>query len=252
VDVVRDLQQRVVRAAEGAARGTDTEVEHEIINGVFSLLPNVALAQAMHANLSAVGGIEYDADERRFAEVLRRSLPDDSPPLESAAAVKPFEVPLGARQGGGSTDVGDVSWAVPTVGLRVATWVPGTSSHSWQAVAAGGTSIGTKGMLVAAKSRAPPSTSYSILRSCRTRRPSSRSAAGPATGTFHSSGIARHRSTIAPTRAAVQIRRAHEQHARGRNVHHQVAARVRTAELEYLDGDTAERHGRTNGYGGYA
>jgi aminobenzoyl-glutamate utilization protein B len=154
VEVVRDLQQRVVRAAEGAARGTDTEVEREVINGVFSLLPNVALAQAMHANLSAVGGIEYDADERRFAEVLRRSLPDDSPPLESAAAVKPFEVPLGARQGGGSTDVGDVSWAVPTVGLRVATWVPGTSSHSWQAVAAGGTSIGTKGMLVAAKTLA--------------------------------------------------------------------------------------------------
>jgi len=47
--------------------------------------------------------------------------------------------------------VGDVSWNVPTAGLRTATWVPGTSSHSWQAVAAGGTSIGTKGMLVAAK-----------------------------------------------------------------------------------------------------
>src|SRR5690606_39776748 len=47
--------------------------------------------------------------------------------------------------------VGDVSWVVPTVGLRVATWVPGTSAHSWQAVAAGGTSIGTRGMIVAAK-----------------------------------------------------------------------------------------------------
>ena len=54
----------------------------------------------------------------------------------------------------GSTDVGDVSFAVPTAGLGVATWVPGTPAHSWQAVAAGGTSIGVKGMMVAAKTLA--------------------------------------------------------------------------------------------------
>ncbi len=51
----------------------------------------------------------------------------------------------------GSTDVGDVSWTVPTVGFGTATWVPGTPAHSWQAVAAGGMSIGHKGMLLAAK-----------------------------------------------------------------------------------------------------
>jgi aminobenzoyl-glutamate utilization protein B len=69
--------------------------------------------------------------------------------LENARIVTPFRVQ--EKGSGGSTDVGDVSWVVPTVGLRVATWVPGTSSHSWQAVAAGGTSIGTRGMMVAAK-----------------------------------------------------------------------------------------------------
>ena len=52
---------------------------------------------------------------------------------------------------GGSTDVGDVSWAVPTVGLGTATWVPGTPAHSWQAVACSGMGIGQKGLLVAAK-----------------------------------------------------------------------------------------------------
>jgi aminobenzoyl-glutamate utilization protein B len=153
-NVVRELQERVINAARGAALGTDTQVEHEIINGVFSLLPNVALARAMHANLTAVGGVVYDDEERRFAEILRRSLPQSAPPLERAAAIEPFEVQVGPRQGGGSTDVGDVSGVVPTAGLRTATWVPGTSSHSWQAVAAGGTSIGTKGMLVAAKTLA--------------------------------------------------------------------------------------------------
>ncbi|GIS19816.1 MAG: hypothetical protein CM15mP120_17320 [Pseudomonadota bacterium] len=55
------------------------------------------------------------------------------------------------RQGMGSTDVGDVSWLVPTVGFTTATWVPGTSAHSWQAVAAGGMSIGHKGMYLATK-----------------------------------------------------------------------------------------------------
>ena len=51
----------------------------------------------------------------------------------------------------GSTDVGDVSWNVPTAGFRTASWVPGTAAHSWQAVAAGGTSIGLKGSELAAK-----------------------------------------------------------------------------------------------------
>ena len=54
----------------------------------------------------------------------------------------------------GSTDVGDVSWLIPTAGIRTATWVPGTSAHSWQAVAAGGTTIGTKGSTLAAKTLA--------------------------------------------------------------------------------------------------
>ena len=52
---------------------------------------------------------------------------------------------------GSSTDVGDISWVCPTTGMRAATWVPGTVAHSWQAVVAGGTSIGHKGMMVAAK-----------------------------------------------------------------------------------------------------
>ncbi len=153
-EVVRELFERVIDASEGAAMGTETAVEFEIIGGVYPLLPNVPLARMIHANLSSVGGVEYTAEERRFAETVRRTLGDDAPPVDQAAQVKPFELLTGARRGGGSTDVGDVSWAVPTAGLRTATWVPGTPSHSWQAVAAGGTTMGNKGMLVAAKTLA--------------------------------------------------------------------------------------------------
>ena len=101
----------------------------------------------MDAKLRQVGGIEYTAEERAWAEQIQESLGDAAKPLESAAEIGPYNKSLGY----GSTDVGDVSWATPTVGVRTATWVPGTSAHSWQAVAASGHSIGHKGTVVAAK-----------------------------------------------------------------------------------------------------
>jgi aminobenzoyl-glutamate utilization protein B len=144
---VAEIFARVVKASEGAAMGTGTTVEHEVINGVYAMLPNEALARVMDRNLRRVGGVEYSADERAFAERLRKNLAADAPPVASAAEIEPFAI----KEAGGSTDVADVSWVVPTTGLRTATWVPGTPAHSWQAIAAGGTTIGVKGMIVAAK-----------------------------------------------------------------------------------------------------
>lgn len=148
--MVAELFERVVAAAEGAALGTGVDMDYEVIHGLYSLLPNDALQEVMYANLVEVGGVEYTAEERAFAEVIQRSFEGTPPAIESAAEVEEY----GFLSGGGSTDVGDVSWVVPTGGLRTATWVPGTASHSWQAVAAGGTTIGTKGMMVAAKTLA--------------------------------------------------------------------------------------------------
>ena len=71
--------------------------------------------------------------------------------LGSESQVQDFDF---RRPGVGSTDIADVSWTVPTVGLRTATWVPGTPAHSWQATAAGGMSIGYKGMNVASQTLA--------------------------------------------------------------------------------------------------
>jgi aminobenzoyl-glutamate utilization protein B len=147
---VQALFERVEKASEGAAMGTGTRVEHEIIHGIYAVLPNEPLARAMDANLRRVGGVTYDDKDRAFASTLRQSLGDDPPPLEQAAEIAPLQF----YRSGGSTDVADVSWVVPTGGLRTATWVPGTSSHSWQAIAAGGTTIGLKGMHVASKTLA--------------------------------------------------------------------------------------------------
>ena len=149
---VNEIFDRVVQTANGAALGTDTDMNFEVIHGIYNVLPNVSLQEAIHSNLSRVGGVDYTEEERQFANTLRNALPANSPPVDDAANIRPMVV--NERGGGGSTDVADVSWAVATGGMRAATWVPGTSSHSWQAVAAGGTSIGNKGMVVAAKTLA--------------------------------------------------------------------------------------------------
>jgi len=150
MSMAEDNFQRVVKCAEGAALGTGTEMEYEIIHGIFNLLPNVTLSQMMHDNLSRVGGVKYNEVEKAFAENIIKSFDyGENVSLNLSENISPFRVIH--KGAGGSTDVGDVSWVVPTAGLRTATYVPGTSAHSWQAIAAGGTTIGQKGMMVAAK-----------------------------------------------------------------------------------------------------
>lgn len=151
--IVADVWDRVTKAAQGAALGTGTTVVWEITGGVYELLGNEALARAMHANLETVGGVTYTEEEKAYAAKIGRTLFGRAPAVETAALIVPFD-PKSTASGGTSTDVADVSWSTPTVGMDAATWVPGTPGHSWQAVAAGGTTIGLKGMIVAAKTLA--------------------------------------------------------------------------------------------------
>lgn len=147
-DVVMDIFDRMVKAAEGAALGTGTTMDYEIIGGTHELLPNLSLQEMVHKNLTKVGGVQYNEPELAFANTIAKTLGQENADQETAAAIAPYKTTAKAD---GSTDVGDVSFTVPTVGFGTATWVPGTAAHSWQAVAAGGTNIGNKGMMVAAK-----------------------------------------------------------------------------------------------------
>jgi aminobenzoyl-glutamate utilization protein B len=146
VDDAKATWERVVKAAQGAAIGTETHVEIEVTGGVYNMQPNEVLAKVMDKNLREIGGYTYTPEEKAFAEKIQTTF-TKAPKLESTQTV----APLSQRDGIGSTDVADVSWVVPTVGLSTATWVPGTAAHSWQAVAAGGMTIGFKGMNLAAK-----------------------------------------------------------------------------------------------------
>jgi len=145
--MVKKIWKRVEAAAKGAAMGTGTEVEWEIIHGNHPVLINETLGRMMDEKLRSVGGVHYTAYEQTFAQEIYATLDSPDLPLGSQEDVQPFSIDLGY----GSTDVGDVSMTVPTVGLNTATWVPGTSAHSWQSAAASGMTIGFKGAQVAAK-----------------------------------------------------------------------------------------------------
>ena len=150
-DDVKEIFERVVKAAKGAAMGTETSSEYEIIGGTHDLLLNNTLGEVMQKNLDKVGGVIYTKEEVEFGKKIQSTFSYKVPAIATASTILPFKI---LPPSGGSTDVGDVSYVVPTVGLRAATWVPGTPAHSWQAVACGGTEIGTRGMMVAAKTMA--------------------------------------------------------------------------------------------------
>ena len=145
-DVVRKLYPRLLKCAQAGALATETELETEYLGGIVEILPNETLGGVVRANLVRLNDLDYDDAEKAFAARIRETL-EEPLPLESLKTVANRKGSVGK----GSTDVGDVSWVAPTAGFSTACWVPGTSAHSWQAVAAGGTSIGKKGMILAAR-----------------------------------------------------------------------------------------------------
>lgn len=140
MNVVKDIWNRITDAAKGAALSTGTKVEHEIISGMYPVLVNKTLIDVARKNFEKSRKRHMDAEQMKFVEKISGSLPQwEHPGLQDI--VPPFP----AREVNASTDVGDVSWVVPTVGIYTMCWVPGTSAHSWQAVAASGTSYGIAG-----------------------------------------------------------------------------------------------------------
>jgi aminobenzoyl-glutamate utilization protein B len=148
-EIVREIYPRLVKCAQGGALASDTKLEEIYLGGTMELLPNDQLAQVALANLKQLNDLKYDAKELEFAKRIQETLVK-SLPLDSIAQV----ADTSGEVSKGSTDVGDVSWVIPTAGFTTACFVPGTSTHSWQAVAAGGTSIGKKGTQLAAKTMA--------------------------------------------------------------------------------------------------
>ncbi|CAN0579514.1 unnamed protein product, partial [Ectocarpus sp. 12 AP-2014] len=157
-----ELIERVGKVAEGAALMTETTVTRDVLAAVSNLLPNGPLCAAMHRNYETLGPVPFDDDDRDYAARFRATLSpaDIADAWRSAGLVPQADKVLGdlvppadapAMPLGGSTDVADVSWVVPTVQLMDATAAVGTQLHSWQMVAQGKSGAAAKGMIHAAQ-----------------------------------------------------------------------------------------------------
>jgi len=146
---VEDLLARLRKVAEGAALMAEVEGRLTVQAGDYEILVNEAGARLLDANLRWLGPIAYTPEEDAFARALQRSAGVEATGMDSA--IGPLE---GQEKEGGSTDVGDVSWNVPTLHVSVTTAPRGVPWHAWPVVAAGGMSIGHKGMILAAKTLA--------------------------------------------------------------------------------------------------
>ncbi|WP_102226023.1 M20 family metallopeptidase [Acidimangrovimonas sediminis] len=159
---LQDLIARVDKIAQGAALMTETQVTRKVVSGVSNLLENRVLSETMQAAFDRLGAPEFDAEDRAFAEKIRATLTPGhiAASFKKMGAAPRMDLPLAdfvaplvrPHVGGeGSTDVGDVSWAVPTVQARVSTCAVGTPLHTWQMTAQGKSPMAHKGMIHAAK-----------------------------------------------------------------------------------------------------
>ncbi|HTQ55760.1 MAG TPA: amidohydrolase [Bryobacteraceae bacterium] len=154
LETLDGIWARIEKIAQGAALMTETTEETRILGSDNNIVANGALAQVAQTDLEEVGGFHYTDQETRFAEALQKSLPPGTAvDMGLPAAIEPLRK-FDPNQPSASTDVGDVSWNVPTIGFIAATFAPGVVPHTWQAAACAGMSIGQKGMLVAAKALA--------------------------------------------------------------------------------------------------
>jgi aminobenzoyl-glutamate utilization protein B len=161
---MNELVERVRKIAQGAALMTETKMEMRIISAVSNVLPNTPLEQTLHRIMEDLGPPRFDEADKQFAAKIRSTLTEkDIASVYQAIGMdvtdRPladFLVPLDARRNPliGSTDVGDVSWVVPTVQVHAPTVAVGTPFHTWQVVAQGKSPAAHKAMVLAAKAMA--------------------------------------------------------------------------------------------------
>ena len=151
-DITRDglvpVYDQVRKMAEGAAIMANVDHNVSLISGIHDLLPNRTGGVVMQKNLETLGDIQYSEEEIMFALEMQEN--NGKPKIGIDGKIRPLRETL-ESPGGGSTDVGDVSYNVPVVSLAATTAPKGVPWHSWSVVASSGMSIGHKGMLHAAK-----------------------------------------------------------------------------------------------------
>jgi len=144
------IWERIMNCARAGALASGTRMEFEQGTNYSNVLPNDTLSEVLGRAMQKAGGFQYTPAEQKFAAELQKTLQG---PVRSPG---PDKVLVSKSEGvsSASSDAGDVSWVVPTAQFNTATFVPGVGAHTWQAAACAGSSIGRKGMVVAARTLA--------------------------------------------------------------------------------------------------
>ena len=143
--------RQVERMAEGASIMANVDYKISLVSGLHEILVNRSGGVRLQKNLEYLGMIAYTNDEEDFAKSIQKTT--GKPEVGLDMLIRPLEETL-EHPSGGSTDVGDVSWVVPTIRLATTVAPKGTPWHSWAVVACSGMSIGHKGMVYASKALA--------------------------------------------------------------------------------------------------
>ncbi|MCK0159374.1 amidohydrolase [Allomuricauda sp. F6463D] len=147
-EVMLPTFERVKAMAEGAAIMANVDYKYSLISGIYETLVNREGGKIMQNNLELLGPITYTDEEITFGKAIQEAT--GKPQVGMDGEVHPLKE-TAELPGGGSTDVGDVSWNVPNINLGVTVAPKDTPWHSWAVVACGGMSIGHKGMVYASK-----------------------------------------------------------------------------------------------------
>jgi aminobenzoyl-glutamate utilization protein B len=171
-DQVAAIYERMLDIAKGAALMTGTTYDVDFLTGCYEMLPNKVLSRLLLEKMQAIGGSTFTDEEQAFARSLQNTftpgaIADAFEHLQNQVTVDlnptACDTPLWSavlphtetpRVMPGSTEVADVSQITPTAQMTTCCWPFGTPGHSWQIVASSGSSIGFKGMLLAAKTLA--------------------------------------------------------------------------------------------------
>lgn len=149
-DLDRERVNKGVALIKDMAKGTGLSTQTEALAvdyfGIHDLLPNTPLADRMHKHFKAVGLPKYTAEEQTFAAKLQKAAG-----LKPTGMAKQIDPILNEPAMGGFTDVGDVSYITPTMGVTVPSVPKGIPVHTWMATASHATSIGFKAAVTAAK-----------------------------------------------------------------------------------------------------
>ncbi len=151
---IMDVYERANEIADGAALMTRTTVTRRILGTAWPRHFNKVIASTMYENIKQVGLPEWTADEQMLAKAVQREVNSRRDTTGLAVELDTIGMPLLEPRSGGSDDIGDISWKIPTVTMRYPANIPGLQGHHWSSSIAMATPIAHKGVIAGAKAEA--------------------------------------------------------------------------------------------------